>query len=1015
MHDSELRRTQELNASLLEDEALLKRLEDELRYAENPVREGHLRSQIDRCKSRIAARRAELEELELRLEATAVGLAREVEEYLQLAGLKVVHRAELRSEEQAELVVERRQGRWIQRLLVLCHTGRATLATLRRLRARTAELDLSGGWLVTERRVPAALGRELEGDEELKASTLEDLFHLIFPLESYFRWLDEEFEKLRIDELFVDQACLVPLVDGSLETTEPGGSVVAYIDDWLDSRDKHHISVLGDFGTGKTWLCWFYAHAQLERYRRRPVRERIPLLISLREYQRVANVEALFARFCERHGIPHVSFELFRELNARGRLLIVLDGFDEMGRHVDDQKISENFSSLARFVTDNSKVILTCRTPYFRRLLEERQWFQDPRAQFDVVYLEEFDAYRIAQALEKRVGDDWPRVLELFKKTYNLADLARRPVMLTMAVETLPDLEGRERVSITDLYRSYTNKWIEEVGKERSFLSSAARRQFMRALAWRMFENEDQPVHFSEIPDLVRDHYGLQSKPDVDHYEHDIRTQSYLIRDAEGYYFFAHRSLGEYFVAETLHAEILADRPRLFGEHAIPPVVVGFLRDLELGPDTLFGWLERIDREHQPPFLAGNVLTLLHVRGYDLRNRDFSGLEIRQADLATADLTGSRFVGSRVDGVSIGDADLTGTDFSRAYLPNLNLGVRSAAKTVAASPDGRWVASGGGDSDVLLFDARTFQEVRRLTRHRDSITNVAFSPDGRWVASSGFDRAARLWRLDDGARVHRFDGHSSMVYDVAFSPDGRFLATAGHDRRVMLWDVESGQELQTLTGHTETVYTVEFQPLDATGEYRYLASGSFDRTVGLWPLRLEGGKLRVRPVVHLVGHEHLVNGISFSPDGRRLVSASNDWTLRIWEVAGGACQGVLKGHEATVWSAAYSPDGRHIASGSTDLTVRIWDAATGEAVARLTGHDGEVWKVCFSADGRYVLSGGHDSTMRVWDWAAGRLERTVPLPEDTAQKIRCDGMKLYGVTGLSKLQERFLIRKGAVQ
>jgi predicted NACHT family NTPase len=146
-------------------------------------------------------------------------------------------------------------------------------------------------------------------------------------------------------------------------------SLDAYIDSWLTERGKMHISLLGEFGAGKTWFCRHYAHRQLERYLKDPVKERLPLLISLRNFTKALTVQQLINdALLEQFKLPFVgsAFEVFQEMNRRGKLLLILDGFDEMARQVDYQTIVDNFGELANLVDENSKVILTSRTEYFR-------------------------------------------------------------------------------------------------------------------------------------------------------------------------------------------------------------------------------------------------------------------------------------------------------------------------------------------------------------------------------------------------------------------------------------------------------------------------------------------------------------------------------------------------------------------------------------------------------------------------------------------------------------------------
>jgi WD40 repeat protein len=117
----------------------------------------------------------------------------------------------------------------------------------------------------------------------------------------------------------------------------------------------------------------------------------------------------------------------------------------------------------------------------------------------------------------------------------------------------------------------------------------------------------------------------------------------------------------------------------------------------------------------------------------------------------------------------------------------------------------------------------------------------------------------------------------------------------------------------------------------------------------------------------LNGHTGGVNGVAFSQDGRRVVSGSEDNTLRIWNVETGEEEKKLEGHSHYVTSVAFSQDGRRVVSGSEDKTVRIWNVETGEEEKKLEGHSDDVTSVAFSQDGRRVVSRSDDKTVRIWN------------------------------------------------
>ncbi|HXV98170.1 MAG TPA: WD40 repeat domain-containing protein, partial [Anaerolineae bacterium] len=283
---------------------------------------------------------------------------------------------------------------------------------------------------------------------------------------------------------------------------------------------------------------------------------------------------------------------------------------------------------------------------------------------------------------------------------------------------------------------------------------------------------------------------------------------------------------------------------------------------------------------------------------------------------------------------------------------------------VSYSLDGKYLASGGFDGNVYIWDLETANPPLALSRDSISLTGAKINQDGTLIFLSDIKGNVEVWDL---ATKQLLPGYpkslhkEAAIIDVDLTQDDSLLATTGSDSTTRITDATTGEIIQQI-------------PLDGIGcgvafnaDGSQVVTGDINGSIYLWDLEKEQ---EIRQFTHASEHQEAC-AVALSPDNQLLATGGADMTTKLWSQETGELLSTLAQHTDTIFRITFSPDGKLLASAGFDNKANVYDVVSGKLLQTLAGHKGRLRAVAFAPDGSQLVSADEAGEIRFWDVSFG--------------------------------------------
>lgn len=566
-------------------------------------------------------------------------------------------------------------------------------------------------WVICEQRISKSGEEFCKNFDKVKLFTYKDfLSEKIW--KDYIYLLNELITKERINEYFVFLGCHKKKFNSNGAEYEDNinSNLVVYLEQWLKESGKIHISILGEFGSGKTWVSKYIAFHQLKKFLANPLNERLPIYINLKGFDKFNSIEDFGENtLLQEYKLPFTEKKILEKLSHNSKILIIFDGFDEMTKVVTDETIIENYWEIAKFAETESKIILTSRIEYFKtskksvNVLTGKELspknMESYYPKFELIYLNNLTNDQVKEALLKQLGEeDGKKVFLRLSQKKIFTEISQKPIIIKLLISALNEanLDILGNTSQIYLY-AIKNLILRNVDNNKTFNSFDLIFNILLEIAWKMFTSQNYVFHYSDIPDLVKNLTNLNTNNlNMDEIDIDLRNQTLFHRDSLGNYEFAHKSLLEFFIAVKI-ANILGILREEYFKNSVDSSsssygntddinnLIGFMsfaskefytirlfmsQIMDRKKDITHLWeiYKKSKQKKKYKTLTENIIYTLIDFGADLSNKDLSNLELKHTLLQGRNLENTNFSNSVLHNAGLFMCNLKGSNFENAEI-----------------------------------------------------------------------------------------------------------------------------------------------------------------------------------------------------------------------------------------------------------------------------------------------------------------------------------------------------------